>query len=200
MTGIKLLMAGAAGVAILGAGVIGAVGGFGPVARAAEQAVTKSTVQRVDNFQLADQNFDSHELYRLKDAKAVVLYTQMNGCPIVRNTVATYKQLRDEYKAKGVEFLMINSSLADNRASIAAEAKEWGFGDVPILIDSNQLVGESLGVTRTAEVFVIDPKTWKVVYRGPVDDRVVYERQKAKADKTWAKDAIEALLGGGKIQ
>src|SRR5205809_6704677 len=117
MTGIKLLMAGAAGVAILGAGAIGAAGGFGAAARAAEQVVTHQTVQRVDNFQLADQNFDSHELYRLKDAKAVILYTQMNGCPIVRNTVAAYKKLRDDYKAKGVEFLMINSYLADNRAT-----------------------------------------------------------------------------------
>src|SRR4051812_10221823 len=99
MTGLKLLMAGAAGAAIVGAGVLGATGGLiGQTARAAEPAVTHSTVQRVENFRLADQNFDSRELYRMKDAKAVVLYTQMNGCPIVRNTVAAYKQLRDEYK------------------------------------------------------------------------------------------------------
>src|SRR4051812_28905576 len=194
MKASKLWVAGAVSATALVIGYAGVSSGAFGLANAAEAAKTDSQVQRVDNFELADQNFDSHELYRLKDAKAVVLYTQMNGCPIVRNTVATYKALRDEYRAKGVEFLMINSSLADDRKSIAAEAKEWGFDDVPILIDSNQLVGESLGVTRTAEVFVIDPKTWRVVYRGPVDDRVVYERQKAKADKTWAKDALDGLI------
>jgi hypothetical protein len=55
-------------------------------------------------------------------------------------------------------------------------------------MDVNQLVGEQLGVTRTAEAIVIDPKNWKIVYRGPIDDKVTYERQKASADHTWAKD------------
>ncbi|MDB5451567.1 MAG: hypothetical protein JWO33_145, partial [Caulobacteraceae bacterium] len=199
MAGLKLWAAGAATVAALVVAGVGATSGvFGGAARAADAVVTTATVQRVDNFQLADQNFDSHELYRLKDAKAVVIYTTMNGCPIVRNTSAAFKELRDAYKDKGVEFMMLNSSLADNRKSISEEAKEWNYADVPILIDPNQLVGEQLGVTRTAEAFVIDPKTWAVVYRGPIDDRVVYERQKAKADETWAKDALDALLAGKK--
>jgi hypothetical protein len=160
----------------------------------------KDYVQHVDNFRLVDQNSKGHELYGMATAKAVVIYTQMNGCPIVRNTSAAFKKLRDDYKSKGVEFLMLNSSLQDKPASVQAEAKEWGFDDVPIMIDAQQKVGVQLGVTRTAEVFVIDPKGWRVVYRGPVDDRVVYERQKAKADKTWAKDAIEAVLAGRKPQ
>ena len=75
---------------------------------------------------------------------------------------------------------MLNSSLQDSREAIAEEAKEYGY-DIPILMDANQLVGEQLGVTRTAEVFVIDPKTWKVVYRGPLDDRLDYGTQKAGA-------------------
>ena len=73
---------------------------------------------------------------------------------------------------------MLNSNLQDSREAIAAEAKEFGI-DIPILMDSNQLVGEALGVTRTAEVFVINPKTWQVVYRGPLDDRADYGVQKA---------------------
>jgi hypothetical protein len=190
MRRLKVWAASGAAIAMLATGYL--------AANAADLIPAKDYVQRVDNFRLADQNFDSRELYRMADAKAVVLYTQMNGCPIVRNTVAEFKKLRDQYKGQGVEFMMLNSSLADNRESIKAEAKEWGFDDVPVLVDSQQLVGEQLGETRTAEVFVIDPKTWRVVYRGPIDDRVVYERQKAKADKTWAKDAIDATLAGKK--
>src|SRR5690348_4060621 len=113
MNGAKLFAAIGAVLATLSVGLV--------AGKAAESVPANGFVQRVDNFQLADQHFDSHELYRLKDAKAVVLYTQLNGCPIVRNTVAEYKRLRDEYRRKGVEFLMINSSLADDRKSIAAE-------------------------------------------------------------------------------
>ncbi|MFC3078438.1 redoxin family protein [Phenylobacterium terrae] len=161
---------------------------------AAETAETPLPAS-VDNFMLADQNLDSHELYRLADAKAVVIVTHGNGCPVMRNTNPAIKALRDKYKAQGVEFLYLNSNLQDKREAIVEEAKEYGY-DIPILMDVNQLVGEQLGVTRTAEVFVIDPKSWKVVYRGPVDDRVTYERQKAKAEKHFAADALDALMAG----
>lgn len=137
----------------------------------------------------------AHEIYRLADAKAVVIVTQGNGCPIVRNNAGGYKAFVDAYKGKGVEFLMLNSNIQDTHEAVKAEANEYGYS-MPILMDTNQLVGEQLGVERTAEVFLINPKTWQVVYCGPLDDRVVFEPQKAKADKTWAKDALDALLAG----
>ncbi len=39
---------------------------------------------------------------------------------------------------------------------------------MPVLLDPNQLIGEILGVTRSAEAYVINPKTWTIAYRGPV--------------------------------
>jgi peroxiredoxin len=181
---------------------VGALLGYAAVDGAqpneAHAAAAPASAKRVDNFRLADQNLMAHELYRLADAKAVVIITQGNGCPIVRNNATGYKALVNAYKGKGVEFLMLNSNLQDTREAVKAEAKEYGY-EIPILMDTNQLVGEQLGVERTAEVFVINPKTWQVVYRGPLDDRVVFERQKAKADKTWTKDAIDALLAGRRV-
>jgi peroxiredoxin len=149
----------------------------------------------VDDFRLTDQDLHSHQLSLLSDAKAVVLITQQNSCPVSRNIASSVKALQDQYTAKGVEFMMLNSTPSDQREDIVAEAKSYGY-DLPILMDTNQLVGEQLGVTRTAEVIVIDPKSWKIIYRGPIDDRVTYERQKAHADHTWAKDALEATLAG----
>ena len=171
-----------------------AVGDVGRIARAdaAPEVVQPLTA---DNFRLTDQNLQSHELYRLRDAKAVVLITQMNGCPVSRNTAGAIHALQQAYAGKGVEFMMLNSSPIDTRDDILEEAKTYGY-DLPILMDRDQLVGEQLGVTRTAEVIVLDPKSWKIVYRGPVDDRVAYERQKARAEHTWAADALEALLAG----
>jgi peroxiredoxin len=150
---------------------------------------------RVDNFRLTDADLGSHELYRMKDAAAVVIFTQMDACPVVRNSMADFNALVDAYRAKGVEFIMLNSDPMESRVDIVQEEKEFGF-KVPVLMDTNQFVGEQLGVTRTAEAIIIDPKTWKIVYRGPIDDRVTYERQKAKADHTWAKDALDAFLAG----
>jgi hypothetical protein len=119
----------------------------------------------VDNFMLVDANMEAHELYRLADAKAIVIVSVANGDAVMRSEAPALKALKAAYAAKGVEFMMINSSLKDSREAIQAEATKAGY-DTPILMDSNQLVGESLGVTRSAEVIVVDPKSWKVAYHG----------------------------------
>jgi peroxiredoxin len=174
--------------------------GYSALSTATTNAAAKAPAEvalpvTVDDFRLSDQNLHSHQLRQLGDASAVVLITQANNCPVSRNTSAALKALQDEYSAKGVEFFMLNSTPSDTREAIVAEAKAYGY-NIPILLDTNQLVGEQLGVTRTAEAIVIDPKSWKIVYRGPIDDKVTYERQKAAADHTWAKDALNAQLAG----
>src|ERR1043166_1695159 len=71
--------------------------------------------ERVDNFRLLDQSGASHELYYHSDAKAIVLMAHGNGCDIVRNTLPALKELREKYRAQGVEFLLIDSNLQDSR-------------------------------------------------------------------------------------
>lgn len=161
----------------------------------AVEAATAATPATIDNFMLADTDYMGHELYRMSDARAIVIVTHANGCPIVRNLAPALRELKAKYEGQGVQFLMLNSAVQDSMEAIAKEKAEFGF-DVPILKDANQLVGEQLGVTRTAEFIVIDPKSWKITYRGPLDDRLDYGTQKAKADHPWAADAIEATLAG----
>jgi peroxiredoxin len=185
--GAAALMAGAATTAL----------NHGEKAVAAESASAQPI--RADNFMLADANLEGHELYRLSDKSAIVLITQMNGCPISRSQAPAYKELQQQFAGKNVEFLMLNSSLQDKREAILQEAKDAGY-DMPILMDSNQLVGESLGVQRTAEVFVIDPKTWQVVYHGPVDDRSDYGGGQKKVEHRFAADALTSLLDGKPVQ
>ncbi len=134
----------------------------------------------VGNFLLVDANFEAHELYRLGEAKAVVIVTQANGDAVMRAQAPALKALKVAYAGKGVELMMLNSNLKDSREAIQAEAAKAGY-DAPILMDSYQLVGESLGVTRSAEAIVIDPKTWSVAWRG---------------DVAGAGKAVDALVAG----
>ncbi|HEU5283411.1 MAG TPA: redoxin family protein [Burkholderiales bacterium] len=153
---------------------------------------------RVDNFRLLDHNGASHELYYLSDAKAVVIMVHGNGCPIVRNALPALREIRDRYRAQGVEFLLLDSNLQDDRDAVAREAAQFGI-DFPILLDETQLIGESLGVTRTAEVFVIDPRRWKLVYRGAMDDRLAYGAQRPTASEHPLTDALDATLRGDPV-
>lgn len=154
---------------------------------------TGSLATSVENFTLLDQNGDAHELYYYSDASAIVITVQGNSCPIVRNLLPDLKDVRQEYAEKGVEFLMINSNLQDNRSTVSVEAQEWEI-DFPILLDEAQLVGDSLELTRTAEVLVIDPTDWELVYRGALNDRLSYERQLTEASQHYVKDALDVVL------
>jgi len=123
----------------------------------------------VPNFALLDQNGDFHELYYYGDKKAVVLYTQGNGCSTVHQDMPALRAIRTAFKGKDVQFLMLNASPKQDRESIVAEAKEYDI-EFPILKDKTQLASEALQIHRTGEVFVLDPETWSIAYRGTVDN------------------------------
>jgi peroxiredoxin len=154
--------------------------------------------QKVDNFRLIDHRGEPHALYDLAKKKAVVIMVQGNGCPIVRQALPALAEVRAKYREEGVEFLLLNSNLQDKRELVSKEAEEFKI-NFPILVDEGQHVGLALGVVRTSEVFVIEPKTWKLAYRGPLDDRLSYERQRP-AQHHYLTDALDALVAGQPVK
>ena len=154
--------------------------------------------QKVENFRLVDHLGQPHALYDLANQKAVVIMVQGNGCPIVRQALPALAEVRAKYRDQGIEFLLLNSNLQDKRELVAKEADEFKIA-FPILVDEKQDVGEALGVVRTSEVFVIEPKSWKLAYRGPMDDRLSYERQRP-AQHHYLTDALDALVAGQPVK
>lgn len=153
----------------------------------------------VDNFALLDHEGRSHELYYYQDAPAIVVMIQGNGCPIVRNAWSDFKAVKDSFADKGIPFYMLNANKQDTRDSVQQEASEFAF-DIPVLKDETQLIAESLGVKRTAEVLVISPEDWSIVYRGPVNDRLGYGQQRAEASAQYLADALTAVLDGKPVE
>jgi peroxiredoxin len=146
----------------------------------------------VADFTLKDQTGAAHQLYALSGKRAVVIMTQSNGCPIVRLAVPALREIRERYRSQDVEFLLLNPTLQDTGDAVQHEAEEFGFG-MTVLLDRTQQVGEAWGVNRTAEVFVIDPKTWRLLYHGPIDDRLNYESQRP-VHHPYLTDALDAVL------
>jgi thiol-disulfide isomerase/thioredoxin len=146
----------------------------------AAQADATGAVPKVDNFRLTSADHQSYELYRMKDDAAIVLVTQADGCGPLRQAAPALKSLSADYASKGVDVLLINSSLKETADQAAAEAASAGYG-VPILMDGQQLVGEQLGVKNAGEAIVVNPKTWNIAWRGPVAD---------------APDAVAAVVAG----
>ncbi len=153
-------------------------------ARAPAAATAVATPGQVDNFRLVTATGHSQDLYRYQDAPAVVIVMHGLGSPQIKAMTPALERMKSAYGAKGVAVLMLNSSGKDTRAAVLAEAKALGL-TAPILMDDNQLAGDQMGATRVSEVFVIDPKSWKVVYRGALGEA-----------RAGAVAALDALLAG----
>jgi peroxiredoxin len=153
-------------------------------------------LRSIPDFELSDQNGITHSLESFSDRDFIVLYVQGVGCPIARIATPSYRDVRAEFSEKNVEFLMFNSNIQDNPARIAKEAKEFKI-DFPILKDTNQELAKALGVERTAEVFIVNPTTKDVLYRGPINDQLGYETQRNHANSHFLKDSLNTVLQGG---
>lgn len=156
-------------------------------------------IAKIANFKLKDQNGKTHELYKMTDAKVIVLTMHTKGCPIGQQLMPDFNQLHAKYEPLGVKFLMMNSNTYDTPAMIAEEATDFGV-TIPILKDADQSIGEPLGVERSTETLIIEPGTWKILYQGPINDRVTYGRARAKADIHYASAVLDAMLAGQAVQ
>ena len=161
--------------------------GAAPAAFAAKAATPAvATPAQVDNFRLVTATGHSQDLYRYQDSKAVVLVMHAVGSPEIRKLAPALSALQAAYTPRGVQVMLLNSTAKDTRAAALTEAKALGL-NLPILMDDNQLAGDQMGATRVSEVFVINPRSWAVVYRGPLNDG---------AKMAYAANALDALIAG----
>lgn len=152
----------------------------------------------IKDFSLVDQNGNTHTMADYADKAYIVVYVHGTGCPIARLSVPEYKDIAAKYSSKNIEFLMLNSFIQDDMTRIQKEAVDFKI-DFPILKDEDQTVAFSLGVERTAEVFVIDPRTHETLFRGPINDALGYETQRTRVDNHYLTDALETILAGGVV-
>ncbi|HEY0454842.1 MAG TPA: redoxin domain-containing protein [Verrucomicrobiae bacterium] len=162
---------------------------------AASERSGSGTADEVLNFAMIDQRGELHELRRM-NGKAVVLFFTANECPIARQSASKLKALREKFYAEGVNVMMVNSSMADDRKSISKEMAELGAWHIPVLKDDTQGVAHHLGVKRTGEAIAISTKDWTVFYRGAIDDQMVEGAQKEKPSEHYLENALREFLAG----
>lgn len=157
-----------------------------------------SYLKSIKEFELVDHLGVTHTLDEYKDRDFIVMYIHGSGCPIARLSVPTYLSIQQEYADKNIEFLMLNSFIQDDIPRIQKEAEEFKI-TFPILKDSDQSVARSMGVERTAEVFIIDPRTREIHFRGPINDQLGYETQRLEINNHYLRDALNTIMAGGKV-
>lgn len=121
--------------------------------------------ERVGDFALLDHQGLFHHIAWYDNRKAVVLLTHTNDSRAAEQALPAYQLLKDNH-SDDFQFFMLNP-LGESRETVAATVAQQGH-DIPVLIDDAQLIAEALGVRVAGEALVLDPRSFRVVYRGPV--------------------------------
>ncbi|HAJ77352.1 MAG TPA: hypothetical protein DCM64_12985 [Gammaproteobacteria bacterium] len=126
-----------------------------------------SAADRVGDFTLLDQQGYSHTMSWYDDHAAIAFLIQANGTVVPTSTRREFAALQTRFDDQGIEFFMLNPTGTQDRASVIADMGRHG-SNMAVLIDDTQLISEALGVDKAGEVFLFDPKTFTVEFRGPV--------------------------------
>ena len=168
------------------------------VAQVAQGETAAALGRKIDNFSLQDYRGAERSLSELSGKQATVIVFMGTECPLAKIYGPRLAELAAKYAPQGVRFVGIDANRQDSIAEIGAYARECGI-EFPMLKDLNDVVTNSLGATRTPEVFVLD-KDRVVRYWGRIDDRcgVGYARDKIEHDYLAA--ALDAMLAGHAVE
>jgi peroxiredoxin len=146
--------------------------------------------QPVADFKLPDTAGKEHSLASLKGEKGTVIIFISAQCPMVRAYNERIEKLAQDYRAKGVNVVGINSNVTESADDIKRHISENSFSFV-VLRDKGSKVADMLGAERTPEVFLLDASN-KLVYRGRIDNH----RDVAQVQTSDLRNAIEETLAG----
>ena len=129
--------------------------------------VNPATAEQISDFGLLDQHGVFHQLSRYSLAPAVALYVHSVGDEASAAALPALNEMASRYREEGIVFMVLDPAAGRTRAEVLAAADGLS-ADIPVLIDSSQVVSLDLGVTSTGEAYLLDPAGWQIIFRGAV--------------------------------
>ena len=129
-------------------------------------APATQAAERVGDFALLDQDGIFHHMSWYDDHKAIAFLVQVNGSAQTVQAAAEYARLQSRFDAEGIEFMLINP-LGETRADVKQALAQIDV-QLPVLIDDAQVISEAMGIDKSGEAFLYDPRSFEVIFRGPV--------------------------------
>jgi len=182
-------------VALLALSTLAAAAAF--VAPATDAAAAQASValgEVVPDFTLPDADGRALALASLKGKSGTVLIFVATKCPVSNAYNARMQKLADDYRARGVNVVGINSNSTEPAAEVKSHAAEKGL-TFTILKDAGNVVADRLDAQVTPEAYLLDA-AGKLVYRGRIDN----SRNGDAITSTELRDAVEATLAGRPVE
>jgi len=147
----------------------------------------------LDDFKLPDADGAEHSLKALMGKNGAVVIFIATKCPVSNAYNDRMEKVAQDYKAKGINVIGINSNNTEPSAEVKSHAAEKHL-TFAILKDDGNKIADRLGATRTPEVYVLDAGM-KLVYHGRIDNS-----QKIEAiSSNDLREALDEMLAGKPI-
>jgi peroxiredoxin len=147
----------------------------------------------VENFKLSDINGVEKSFNDLKGEKGTMVIFLSAQCPVVKQYNDRLNQVVADYKAKGINFIGINSNSTESLDWVKSHAEEnYTF---PMLIDKGNMLADKFGAVATPEIYFFD-KDSKLAYHGAIDN----DRKGDNITTKFLRTALDEYLDGKAIK
>ena len=166
-----------------------------PAARDTTSAKTSVALGAVvADFSLPDADGRVHTLASLKGKAGTVIIFVATKCPVSNAYNARMQKLAEDYRARGVNVVGINSNAPEPAAEVKQHAAEKGL-TFTMLKDAGNQIADRFDAQVTPEAYLLDA-SGKLVYRGRIDN----SRNGDSITSTELRDAVEAVLAGKAVE
>lgn len=148
----------------------------------------------IEDFTLPDVDNKERSLKSLAGKNGTVLLFIAVQCPVSNAYNERMAKLAEDYKAKGIAVIGINSNVAEDAAAVKAHADQNKLS-FPILKDPGNKIADKLGASVTPEAYFIDQNN-KLLYHGRIDNA----RNAAQLETSDLRNALDAMLAGKAIE
>jgi peroxiredoxin len=164
------------------------------VAYANEVPAPPAIGSTIEDFTLPDANGADRSLKSLAGKNGTVLLFVAVQCPVSNAYNERMEKLAQDYKAKGIAVVGINSNVAEDADAVRGHAAENKLS-FPILKDPGNKIADKLGASVTPEAYFLDAKN-KLLYHGRIDN----SRNAAQVESNDLRNALDAALSGKPIE
>jgi peroxiredoxin len=148
----------------------------------------------IEDFTLPDVDNKDRSLKSLAGKNGTVLLFIAVQCPVSNAYNERMAKLAEDYKAKGIAVIGINSNVAEDAAAVKAHATEHKLS-FPILKDPGNKIADKLGASVTPEAYFIDVHN-KLLYHGRIDN----SRNPAQVETNDLRNALDAALNDKPVE
>ncbi|MEK6333747.1 MAG: thioredoxin family protein [Acidobacteriota bacterium] len=147
----------------------------------------------IDDFKLPDADGKEHSLNSLKGKNGTVFIFVATRCPVSNAYNERMEALAQDYKAKGINLVGINSNVSEPAAEVKTHAADKHL-TFTILKDEDNKIADRFGAAKTPEAYVLDANN-KLVYHGRIDNA----QNPANITANDLRDALDEVVAGKQV-